>query len=176
MPIDLAKYGLTRASLNRKDVMDSRQKGQRWPTDLVGNHKDAVLGYRFVPPSKETKNFAFYQATLKILESTNPAAVGRTYPVSFVINGDPMYQHITDASRAQFVAAALGDSSDRPDFDCDKAEDQLMEADEKGELKGEDCKVYHTTTSKTKQKAVLENGVAKTVGKVHVNHFFNPVK
>jgi hypothetical protein len=175
MALDLTKYNI--GSLNRKEVMDSRQKGQRWPTDLVGNHKDVVLGYRFVPPSKETKNFAFFQAIVKVLESTNPNAVGRQYPVSFVVNGDPMYQHITDASRAQFVAAAMGESSDDPAFDCDRAQQELLDADEKSELTLEGGpEIFHTTTSKTKDKAVLENGVAKVTQKTHVNHFFAPVR
>lgn len=176
MALDLTKYGLTRQSLNRKDVIDARQKGQKWPTSLVGNHKDIVVSYRFVPPTKETKNFAFYQAMLKIVESTDPNAKGRQYPVSFCINGDPMYQHITDNTRAQFVAACMGELSEDVHFDCDAAEDTLLATDAESGFDSGECVVFHTTTSKTKQKAILENGVAKTVERTHVNHFFAPVK
>lgn len=175
MALDLTKYNI--GSLDRKEVMDSRQKGQRWPADIVGNHKCAVLGFRFVPPTKETKNFAFFQATIKILESTMPAAVGRQYPVSFCVNGDPMYQHITDANQAQFVAAAMGDSSDRADFKCDPARQELLDSDEKGELAGGECVIYHTTSTKTKNKAYIDgDGKPQAKSVTHVNHMFAAVR
>lgn len=180
MALDYKKYNIP--SMDTQEVMDSRKKGQRWPESMTGSHKTKVLSFRFVPPSKETtdkqgKQHAFFESKVRILESTNPQAIGREYPVSFCITcSTPKSQEIATYSKRQFIAACMGQSEEDPKFLADKAQDLLVDSDDAGQLGDNGPEIFQTTTCTKKPKAILENGVAKTIENTYVNHIFAPVR
>lgn len=180
MALDLTKYNIQ--SMDTKEVLDSRKKGQRWPESMTGSHKTRVLSFRFVPPSKDTtdkqgKMHAFFESKVRILESANPQAVGREYPVSFCLTcSSAKSQEIATYSKRQFVAACVGQSEEDPNFKADAAQQELLDADESGELGDDGPVIFQTTTTTKKPKAILENGVAKTIENTYVNHTFAPVR
>lgn len=162
-------------SLNRKEVVDASKRSQFFPYELTGNHKEDVLGYRFNPPCKENQNRASFRARVKILTSDNPHAVGREYILNFKVGRPGEQQDYSDRDRRSFLAACMGESADDGAFDADKANQTMLDADEKATLGNGECVIFHTRTSKKKQKAVLKNGVAAVEDVVYANDYFNPV-
>jgi len=160
-------------SLNRPEAMTSR--GQKFPVELTGNHKEAVLGFKYVPEKTENgkKTSAHFKARVKILTSDNSHAVGRTYSLAFWLGGE--FPEYGERERRGFIAACMGEQSDDPAFDADKAQQTLVDLDESNGFDKEDCIIFHTRTSKNKDKAVLKNGVASVETKTYANDYFNPI-
>jgi hypothetical protein len=159
--------------------MDVRRKS-KFPAELTGNHREAVLAYEYIPERQESgKKFSrHFKARVKILDSDNRLAVGREYTLAFWLDGE--YQQYADRERGAFIAACMGQTLDDPEFDVDAAEQTLIDSSEKGDFNPDEagvhpCQIFHTRTSKQKEYAVMENGkpVAKT--KLVPNDFFNPV-
>lgn len=162
-------------SLNRKEVVDASKRSQFFPYELTGNHKEAVLGYRFNPPCKENQNRASFRGRVKILTSDNANAVGREYILNFKVGRPGEQQDYSDRDRRAFLAACMGENADASDFDADKANQTMLDSDEKGSLAGGECVIFHTRTSKKKEAAVLKNGVATKEERIYANDYFNPV-
>lgn len=189
MAINLRDLNLP--SLTRGEVMDARRKS-RFPEDLTGNHMEAVTAYEYIPGEKGKgkggKDISpSFQAKVKILESDNPLAGGREYTLRFWLGGD--YQHYADRDRLAFVAACFGESSDAFTEGLTEAqakekaldkEQELVDASEKNELAPDEkgvypCRIYHTRTCKTKQRAVLKNGKAEAEDVKFAQDYFSPV-
>lgn len=175
--MDLSKYNIP--SLNRPEALDARKSSQFWPSDLGHNGKLAVLGCRFQPADgKENKTDKFV-ARVKVVASDNPNALNREYSIGIPCRIDPKYQHLADNTRANFFAACMGANAEVKEgekpFDCDKAQQEMIDADENGELSRGECVIFHRAVSRTKDTAVIENGVAKVVQKQRCNHYFSPV-
>lgn len=182
MAINLKSLNLP--SVVRKEVQDVRRK-QKFPTDLTGNHREAVLAYEYVPKKTENgKTFnAHFKAKVRILESDNPMAAGREYTLAFWLDGE--YQQYADRERGSFVAACLRKTLDSyPEGEEGKeaalADEQFMidqsEAGNLAEVGGVyPCQVYHTRSCKDKQRAVLKDGAAAVEKYQVANDFFNPV-
>lgn len=168
-------------SLNRKEVMDVSRGQNFFPYELTGNHREAVLDYRWNPPSKENQNRASFRGKVRILESDNKLAVGREYLLNFKVGRPGEQQDYSDRDRRAFIAACMGQRADDPAFDADAAQQVLLDQAEKnGFAAGPDgvypCQIFHTRTSKSKEKAAIKEGkpVIETV--LYANDFFNPVE
>jgi hypothetical protein len=193
MAIDVRKLGLQ--PLTRDEVSDMRNKS-RFPEDLAGTHRDAVLAYDYLPlekgKGKKGKDVsARFQAKVKILESSAPMAAGRTYTVVFWLGGDN--QKYSDRDRQAFLAACSGDTVEEFEAEFDSIEDdterkdainekyldieqQLIDASEAGSLADGETQVIQVRKTKTKEVAVLEDGVAKVKKVVYPNDYWSPVQ
>jgi hypothetical protein len=190
MAIDIRKLGL--GSLVRDEVMDVRRKA-RFPEDLTGNHKEAVLAYEYLPAEKGKGKkgadiSARFQVKVRILESDNERAPGREHTLCFWLGGE--HQKYSDRDRLGFIAACAGESVDAfiegltPEQANEKLLDiqqQLLDSSEKQELgKKEDGSyevvIYHTRTCKQKERAVLKDGKAEVEKYLVANDYFNPVQ
>lgn len=172
--MDLSKFNIP--SLNSQAAQDARKGNNYWPKELAHNGKLAVLGCRFVPQDAKTKSPRF-SVRVRVVETDNPAALNREYLITVYITGT--LQDLCDNTRAQFFAACMGESSDviqgQPVFDCDKAMQEILDADEKGELADGSCQIYHRAVSKKGKKAAIKDGVAVVEEKTYCNHYFAPV-
>jgi hypothetical protein len=58
-------------SLNRSETRQLMTRNQKFPVDCTGTHKEAVLGFKYVPQKVENgkKTNAHFLATVKIVES-----------------------------------------------------------------------------------------------------------
>lgn len=159
-------------TLNRPEAMSTR--GQKFPESLTGNHKEAVLGFKYIPEKVENgkKTSACFQARVKILTSDNSHAAGRSYTLRWYLGGQ--FPEYAEREMRSFIAACAG-VEDSPTFDADMWRQKLVDADETNGFDDEKTIIFHTRTSKTKQKAELKNGVATAVDKTYANDYFNPV-
>jgi hypothetical protein len=162
-------------SLNRAEVRALSSRNQFFPYELTGEHKEAVLGFRYNPPCKENQNRASFRARVKIIDSTNSNAVGRTYTLNFKVGRSGEQQDYSDRDRLGFVAACVGQKQDDPDFDADAAQQTLVDLDEDGGFDSEECKIFHTRTSKIKEVAAKKNGQAVLEDRAYANDYFAPV-
>lgn len=156
-------------SLNSKAALDARAK-QDWPREASHFGKIAVLGCRFVPVSESQKTPKFAVRT-KVLETDNPSLLGRVYTIYIPAIITPMYQHLADATRAQFFAACLGENSDDREYDCDKAQQTVVDMDEAGDLESGECVIMHKAVSKTK--AGFDPKTGAPITKTNCNHTFS---
>lgn len=176
------------------NVRKNLRGSQFMPYELTGNHTLAVLGYRFIPKSKENQNRSKYQAKVKVLDSTNSAAVGRTYLLNFKTEREGEQQDYADRDRTSFVAAAVGQEAediappeDNPDDTSafDAAQQELLDADEKGEFAPEEeggeypCQLFMTRTSKTKERtnspANIKKGEPALINVTFANDYYNKI-
>lgn len=162
-------------SLNRPEVRALSSRNQFFPYELTGEHKEVVLGFRYNPPCKENQNRASFRARVKIISSSNDNAVGRTYTLNFKVGRQGEQQDYSDRDRLGFVAACVGQKQDDQEFDADVAQQMLVDLDEKAGFDTEECKIFHTRTSKTKEVAVKKNGVAALEDRAYANDYFAPV-
>lgn len=173
--MDLTKYNLP--SLNSKTALDARKGNQYWPRELSHNGKLAVLGCRFVPADGKENKTPKFAARVKVVESDNPNALNREYTLAIPCVIDPKYQHLADGTRAAFFAACVGESSETIEgqvpYDCDKAQQTIVDADEAGDLADGSCVIYHRSISKTKDAFDPKDG--KPIKKTNCNHYFSPV-
>jgi|SRR5688572_929851 len=180
MAIDIRKLGLP--SLAREEVSSLSNKS-KFPEDLAGTHKEAVLAYDYLPMEKGKGKggkdvSASFQAKVKILETSAPNQVGRSYTLRFWLGGDSASQKYKDRERKGFLAACAGQTTDDfeaefVDLDDEKVikvdgvettkkqnaisekyldiEQQLIDASEKNELANGETIIVHTRsiTSKT---------------------------
>lgn len=177
MAIDIRKLNLP--SLAREEVSSLSNKS-KFPEDLAGTHREAVLAYDYLPfekgKGKGGKDIsASFQAKVKLVESTASMAAGRTYTLRFWLGGDSASQKYKDRERKGFLAACAGFTTD--DFEADFAEmeageakdeainekyldieQQLIDASEKNELADGSTIIIHTRSV-----------TAKTVDAVKVN-------
>lgn len=167
MSASLAQYGVK--SFNRPEVMVKRD--QRWPEDLGGYSLDAVVGFRFVPPTKDNKMMTYYQAKLKILESDNPSAVGRTYTVSLFLSSGGLYEDNDYQRVRSFAAACEHQEIEDAKFDCDKSLQDLVDMDAKGTLLSEAVKIKHKATCRAKSGFDAKTGKQKTGNNVFHDFF-----
>lgn len=180
MAIDIKSLNLP--SLRRKEVMDVSQK-RKFPPELTGNHKELVLGYKYIPKEKGKGKKgadinASFQATVKVIDSDNSIAVGRTHTIRFWLDGD--HQQYADRERFAFIAACFGESPDNEEFDEVDAEQKLVDTDESNGFSddpaSEDaCIIWHTRTSKSKQRPVIKDGKPEIETYAVANDFFSPV-
>ncbi len=118
MAIDVRKLGLP--SLAREEVSSLSNKS-KFPEDLAGTHKEAVLAYDYLPfekgKGKGGKDIsASFQAKVKILDSSAPNVQGRAYTLRFWLGGDSASQKYKDRERKGFLAACSGQTTD--DFEA----------------------------------------------------------
>jgi len=162
-------------SLNRPEVRALSSSSQFFPYELTGNHREVVLGFRYNPPCKENQNRASFRARVKITDSDNTNAVGRTYILNFKVGRTGESQDYSDRDRLGFVAACVGQKQDDPDFDADAAQQTLVDLDDTGGFDSEECQIFHTRTSKVKEKATKKNGQAVLEEVVYANDYFAPI-
>lgn len=122
MAIDIRKLNLP--SLAREEVSSLSNKS-KFPEDLAGTHREAVLAYDYLPfekgKGKGGKDIsASFQAKVKLLESTAAMAAGRTYTLRFWLGGDSASQKYKDRERKGFLAACSGETTD--DFEAEFAD------------------------------------------------------
>lgn len=176
MAIDIRKLNLP--SLAREEVSSLSNKS-KFPEDLAGTHREAVLAYDYLPfekgKGKGGKDIsASFQAKVKLVESTANMAAGRTYTLRFWLGGDSASQKYKDRERKGFLAACSGFTTD--DFEAPFAElegeakdtaineayigveQELVDASEKNELADGTTLIIHTRSV-----------TAKTVDAVKVN-------
>lgn len=163
-------------SLNRKEVMDVSKPRDFFPYELTGNHKEVVLDYRWNPPCKENQNRASFRAKVKIVDSDNALAVGRTYTLNFKVGRGGEQQDYSDRDRRSFIAACMGEHTEDDAFDADAAQQTLLDTAESNGFADESCVIFHTRTSKSKEKAAIKDGkpVIETV--LYANDLFAPVQ
>lgn len=172
MPLsDPAKYGLTPEQVNGAPV--NSRMSQRWPDTLGGQHTEAVVGFRFVPGTKENGGYTYYQAKLKLLSSDQAQYVGRTYAVSFFLSQDPKYVESDIDKVKQFAAACMGSKGDDPAFNFFKALQTLIDCDDTNGFADEECQVIHQSTTRPKKGFDKKTGAALTGNNVY--HDFAPV-
>ena len=155
-------------------------QSRRFPPELTGTHREVVVGYRYLPAEKgagkKGKDInASFEATVKIIDSENANAVGRTHTLRFWLNGQ--YQQYADRERLAFLTACAGTVPEDESFDEIAVGQMLVDADEDGELhaEGDDAIVIlHTRTSKTKERPAIKNGQAVVEEFVVANDFFYP--
>jgi hypothetical protein len=190
MAIDIKKLNLP--SIVRGEVTDMRSKS-KFPPEMTGNHKEAVLSYDYLPEEKgKGKNgkdiSASFQAKVRILESDNSRAAGREYTLRFWLGGD--HQKYSDRDRLAFIAACFEETSDEftdgltEEEQKEKAlkmEQKLIDSSEKNEFdKGEDgaypCVIFHTRTSKEKERAIIKDRQPAIEKYLVANDYFSPVR
>ncbi len=188
MAINIKSLGLQ--SIVRKEVMDVTRKS-KFPPEMTGNHKEAVLTYEYLPLEKGKGKggkdvSARFQAKVRILESDNPLAAGREYTLAFWLGGD--HQQYSDRERLAFIAACFGESSDQfvdgltPAEAKEKAETQeqkLLDTSETNGFAAEEdgsfpCVIFHTRTSKEKEKAAIKDGKPVIEKYLVANDYFSP--
>lgn len=162
-------------SLNRPEVRALSSRNQFFPYELTGEHRETVLGFRYNPPCKENQNRASFRARVKISNSSNSNAIGRTYTLNFKVGRTGEQQDYSDRDRLGFVAACVGQKQDDADFDADAAQQTLVDLDESGGFDSEECEIFHTRTSKIKEKATKKGGVAVLEEVAYANDYFAPV-
>ncbi len=185
MAIDIRKLGLP--SLAREEVSSLSNKS-KFPEDLAGTHREAVLAYDYLPLEKGKGKggkdvSASFQAKVKLLDSTSPNHKGRSYTLRFWLGGDSASQKYKDRERKQFIAACDGKSTE--DFEApfadlegeekEKAineayldvEQQLVDASEAGGLSDETTVIIHTRSVTAKTVDVVK--VNPTTGKKEVS-------
>jgi hypothetical protein len=180
MAINLASLNLP--SLRRDEVMDMRSKS-KFPPEMTGNHREAVTAYDYIPAEKgkgqKGKDIsACFQAKVKILDSDNALAVGREYTLRFWLGGD--HQKYSDRDRFAFIAACMGESPDNPEFDEKAAEQKLVDTSETNGFAPEEdgtfpCQIFHTRTSKTKERAAIKDGKPIIEQYLVAQDYFAPV-
>jgi hypothetical protein len=189
MAIDIKKLGLQ--SIVRKEVMDVTRKS-KFPPEMTGNHTEAVLSYEYLPLEKGKGKggkdvSARFQAKVRILDSDNPVAKGREYTLAFWLGGD--HQQYSDRERLAFIAACFGETSDQfvegltPEEAKDKAETQEQEllnsSEANGFAKDESgaypCRIFHTRTSKEKERATIKDRQPVIEKYLVPNDYFSPV-
>jgi hypothetical protein len=172
-------------SLNRKEVTDLKSS-RKFPTEQTGTFREALLDYRYNPEeTKNGKKFSRnFQATVKVLTSDNANHVGRVHTIRFYLDGD--FQQYADRERRQFVASAMGQDPDDADFDCDVAQQTLVDTSEVDEKTGKNgfepgegeeypCQFMHTRTNKTKERAAIKDGQPIIEKYKVANDFFAPL-
>jgi hypothetical protein len=162
-------------SLNRPEVRAMSSRNSKFPTELTGQHKEAVLGFRYQPEKIENgkKISALFSARVKILSSDAENAVGRIYSIAFWMGGD--YPEYGDRDRLAFIAACVGQKPDDPDFDGDAAQQMLVDQDEAGGFETEECVIFHTRTTRSKDKAEIKDGKPVLVTKTYPSDYFAEV-
>ena len=188
MAIDLKKLNLP--SLVREEVMDVTRKS-KFPPEMTGNHLEAVLAYEYIPEEKGKGKggkdiSARFQAKVRILESDNPLAIGREYTLAFWLGGD--YQQYADRERFAFVAACFRETSDQfsEGLTLEQAKEKALEkeqellniSEQNGFAKEGDehpCRIYHTRTSKTKERAAIKEGKPVIETYLVANDYFSPI-
>lgn len=189
MAIDLSKLNLP--SLVRSEVTDMRNKN-KFPVNMAGNHREAVLAYDYVPAEKGKGRkgidiSASFQAKVRILESDNPLAVSREYTLRFWLGGD--HQKYSDRDRLAFIAACFGETSDQftaglnaeeakakalkqEQKMVDTSESNGFAADENGEYP---AVIYHTRVTIDKERAAIKDGKPILEPYQVANDYFSPV-
>jgi hypothetical protein len=189
MAIDLKKLNLP--SLVRKEVMDVTRKS-KFPPEMTGNHQEAVLSYEYLPLEKGKGKggkdvSARFQAKVRILESDNPMAAGREYTLAFWLGGD--HQQYSDRERFAFVAACFRESADQfseglteeeaKEKALEKEQELLNCSESNGFAQEADgtfpCRIYHTRTSKTKERAAIKEGKPVIETYLVANDYFSPI-
>jgi hypothetical protein len=177
--------------INVSSVRDNMRGSQYMPYELTGNHRLAVLDYKFVPKSKENQNRSKFIAKVKIIDSDNANAIGRMYLLNFKTEREGESQDYADRDRTAFVASCTG-----LDLEFLKAEDEvkagqafidaqqaLVDAAAGGKLEpGEDgaypVQIFHTRTSKKKEGANsvenIKKGEPALVTRVYANDYYSP--
>lgn len=196
MAIDVRKLNLP--PLSRQEVSSLSNKS-KFPEDLAGTHKEAVLAYDYLPfekgKGKGGKDIsASFQAKVKLLESTSPNHVGRSYTLRFWLGGDSASQKYKDRERKGFLASCAGQTTD--DFEAPFAElegeeqekaineayldieQELIDASEKNELANGETIIIHTrsVTQKTVDVVKVVDGkkVAAEEAKSYARDYFSP--
>lgn len=185
MAIDIRKLGLP--SLAREEVSSLSNKS-KFPEDLAGTHREAVLAYDYLPLEKGKGKggkdvSASFQAKVKLLDSTSPNHKGRSYTLRFWLGGDSASQKYKDRERKQFLAACAGQTTE--DFEAPFAEldgeakesaineayldieQELVDASEKNELANEETVIIHTRSVTVKTVDVVK--VNPATGKKEVS-------
>lgn len=166
-------------SLNRPETRSLMRRNQKFPIELTGQHLEAVLGFKYVPEKTENgrKSSAHFLATVKILESDRPEAVGRKYTLAFWLGGE--FQQYADAERGRFLAACVKQDPENPEFDFDAAQQLMVDADEAGNLESGECQIIHTRTERKYEVAAsvadIKAGKPAVVEKVGCRDYFNAV-
>ena len=92
-----------------------------------------------------------------------------------------------DRERRQFVASCMGQDPDDADFDCDDAQQRLVDTSEVEEKTGKNgfepegeeypCQLMHTRTNKTKERAAIDKNTRQPIIETYrvANDFFAPV-
>jgi hypothetical protein len=196
MAIDVRKLNLP--SLAREEVSSLSNKS-KFPEDLAGTHREAVLAYDYLPLEKGKGKggkdvSASFQAKVKLLDSTSPNHKGRSYTLRFWLGGDSASQKYKDRERKGFLAACAGFTTD--DFEAEFAElegeeketainekyldieQQLIDASEKGELADGSTIIIHTrsVTSKAVDVVKVVNGKKEVAEetKNYARDYFTP--
>lgn len=201
MAINIRQLGLP--SLAREEVSSLSNKS-KFPEDLAGTHREAVLAYDYLPMEKGKGKggkdiSASFQAKVKLLESTAAMSAGRTYTLRFWLGGDSASQKYKDRERKGFIAATFGQTTDQFEEDfafIENAEEreaainekymdveqELINGSEKGELAGGEVVIIHTRSVTGKKVDVVK--VNPTTGKKEVEEetknyardYFSPVQ
>lgn len=182
MALDLSKLNIP--SLNRREITDLKAS-RKFPVDLEGVFTEAVLDYRYNPEEiVNGKTFSRnFQATVKILEAENPAHVGRTYTLRFYL--DNKFQQYADKERRQFIAACMGAEWIDEKFDCNAAQQDLLDMSDVGsdgysELNpagDPPCRIVHIRETGSKERAVIDPETRKPVLEKYnfAKNLFEPV-
>lgn len=152
-------------NLNSKQAVDYSSGTPLFPFEAIGHFVFAIVGFEHRP---EAHNGACDWATIDVLESDNPnIKVGSTWGLWFSQCATAEKKAFAEAALRQFMAAAMG-VEHTPEFDANKARNELLTADEKGELESGENKIGLFRRSKA--------GKGKHVGKTFTDDQWSVVE
>lgn len=171
-------------SFNKKRILET-SRTPWFPNDLAGSFLIRIRDYRHDPATTANQNKASDRAVVEILEAADPALVGRRYSLYYGIIEEAAYKGLdtqkqglhdrSEERRSQLIAACNGQQVQDEDCDLDNIRTLLLTMFTQG-VSEEDMPVVRMscTVKAGKEKAVIEDGVAKVIRPIYRNDVFGP--